>query len=188
MWRCWNRASNFDFVVVVAGGWPSLVPCLPAIICDCVTYLVWQHLSLQWLRVYCQSGRRPPESHNTLVQKKTCVLPDAHLRLLHDLAFGSYGSALYLSLLLKMRILEVAPLVVALPMVMPPSSIKPVLVLNLILVWQVHLSWLVLPPCLGISSRTYRHLVYIIIVDSKLSLIEFGGSTPPQFARSVFCS
>ena len=39
-----------------------------------------------------------------------------------------------LGLLLKMRILEVAPLVVALPMVMPPSLIKPVLVLNLILV------------------------------------------------------
>ena len=112
--------------------WPSRVPCLPAIVHDYVTYLVWQHLSLQWLRVCCQSGGRPPKSHNTLGQRKTCVLPDAHLRLLHDLAFGSYGSALYLSLLLKMRILEVAPLVVVLPMVVPPSSAKPVLVLNLI--------------------------------------------------------
>ena len=102
--------------------------------CDCITYLVWQHLSLQWLRVYCRSGGRPPESHNTLVQRKTCVLPNAHLRLLHDLAIGSCGSAFYLSLLLKMRILEVAPPVVVLPMVMPPSFIKPVLVLNFILV------------------------------------------------------
>ena len=44
------KPPNFDFVVVVvAGGWPSLVPCLPTIVHDCVTYLVWQHLSLQWL-------------------------------------------------------------------------------------------------------------------------------------------
>ena len=102
--------------------------------CDCVTYLVWQHLSLQWLRVCCRSDGWPPESHNTLVQRKTCVLPDSHLRLLHDLALGSCGSALYLSLLLKMKILKVAPPVVALPIVMPPSFVKPVLVLNLILV------------------------------------------------------
>ena len=56
------------------------------------------------------------------------------LRLLHNLALGSCGSLLieYLSSLLKMRILEVAPLVVALPMVVPPSSAKPILVLNLI--------------------------------------------------------
>ena len=67
MWRCWNRASNFDFAVaVVARGWPSLVPCLPAIMCDCVTYLVWDHLSLQWLRVCCRSGSKPPKSHDTL--------------------------------------------------------------------------------------------------------------------------
>ena len=59
-------------------------------------------------------------------RKKTCVLPDAHLRLLHDLALGSCGSALYLSLLLKMRILEVVPPVVALPMVVPPYFAKPV--------------------------------------------------------------
>jgi hypothetical protein len=42
---------------------------------DCVTYLVWQYLSLQWLRAYCRSGGRPPESHDTLGQRKTCVLP-----------------------------------------------------------------------------------------------------------------
>ena len=135
MWKCWNRASNFDFAIaIVAGGWSSLIPCLPAIMCDCVTYLVWQHLSLQWLRVCCRTSGRPPKSHNTLIQRKTCVLPDAHLRLLHDLALGSYGSALYLNSLLKIRILDVAPPVVALPMVMPPFFVKPVLVLNLILV------------------------------------------------------
>ena len=39
-----------------------------------------------------------------------------------------------LSSLLKMRILVVMPLVVALPMVVPPSSAKSVLVLYLILV------------------------------------------------------
>jgi hypothetical protein len=27
------------------------------------------------LRVYCQSGGKPPESHDTLGQRKTCVLP-----------------------------------------------------------------------------------------------------------------
>ena len=38
---------NFDFaIVVVSGGWPSRVPCLPAIVHDYVTYLVWQYLSL----------------------------------------------------------------------------------------------------------------------------------------------
>ena len=39
---------NFDFAtaVVVVGGWPSCVPCLPAIVHDYVTYLVWQYLSL----------------------------------------------------------------------------------------------------------------------------------------------
>ena len=47
---------------------------------------------------------------------------------------GWRGSSLieYLGSLLKIRILEVAPLVVVLPMVVPPSSAKPVLVLNLI--------------------------------------------------------
>ena len=56
------------------------------------------------------------------------------LRLLHNLALDSRGSSLieYLGSLLKIRILEVAPLVVVLPMVVPPSSAKPVLVLNLI--------------------------------------------------------
>ena len=36
-----TKPPNFDFVVVVvvAGSWPSLVPCLPAIVYDCVTYL-----------------------------------------------------------------------------------------------------------------------------------------------------
>ena len=37
-----TEPPNFDFAVaVVAGGWPSRVPCLPAIVYDCVTYLVW---------------------------------------------------------------------------------------------------------------------------------------------------
>ena len=55
-----TEPSNFDFdVAIVAGSWPSPVPCLPAIVYDCVTYL-------QWLRVYCQSGGRPPKSHDTL--------------------------------------------------------------------------------------------------------------------------
>ena len=35
-----TEPSNFDFAVaVVAGSWPSPVPCLPAIVYDCVTYL-----------------------------------------------------------------------------------------------------------------------------------------------------
>ena len=94
---------NFDFAIaVVVGGWPSRVPCLPALVHNYVTYLVWQHLSLQWLRVYCQIGGRPPKSHDTL---------------------GSF---------LKMRILEVAPLVVALPLVVPPYFAKPILLLSLI--------------------------------------------------------
>ncbi|XP_066316264.1 uncharacterized protein [Miscanthus floridulus] len=61
---------------------------------------------------------RPLERHDTLSQRKTCVLPDAHLRLLHNLALGSCGSSLieYLGSLLKMRILVVAPLVVGLPL------------------------------------------------------------------------
>ena len=62
-----TEPSNFDFVVaVVVGGWPSLVPCLSAIVYDCVMYLIWQHLSLQWLRVYCRGSGRPPKSHDTL--------------------------------------------------------------------------------------------------------------------------
>ena len=98
-----TEPPNFDFAIaVVAGGWPSRVPCLPAIVHDYVTYLVWQHLSLQWLRVYCRIGGRPPKSHDTL---------------------GSF---------LKMRILEVVPPVVALPLVVPPYFTKPVLVLSLI--------------------------------------------------------
>ena len=36
-----TEPPNFDFVVaVVAGGWPSRVPCLPAIVHNYVTYLV----------------------------------------------------------------------------------------------------------------------------------------------------
>ena len=78
----------------------------------------------------------PPKSHDTLGQRKTCVLPDAHLRLLHNLALGSCGSSLikYLGSLLKMRILVVAPPVVALPLVVPPYFAKPILVLSLIYV------------------------------------------------------
>ena len=70
----------------------------------------------------------------TFGQRKTCVLPDAHLRLLYNLALDSCGSSLieYLGSLLKMMILEVAPLVVAFPMVVPPYFTKPVLVLSLI--------------------------------------------------------
>ena len=83
-----SRVPIFIFAIAV-GGWPSRVPCLPTIVHDYVTYLVWQHLSLQWLRVCCRSSGRPPKSHDTLGQRKTCVLPDAHLRLLHNLALGS---------------------------------------------------------------------------------------------------
>ena len=37
-----TEPPNFDFVVaVVAGGCPSRVPCLPAIMFDHVTYLGW---------------------------------------------------------------------------------------------------------------------------------------------------
>ena len=107
-----TEPPNFDFAIaVVAGGWPSRVPCLPTIVHDYVTYFVWQHLSLQWLRVYCRSGGRPPKSHDTLDQRKTCVLPDVHLWLLYNLALGSCENSLieYFGSLLKMRILEVAP-------------------------------------------------------------------------------
>jgi len=70
----------------------------------------------------------------TFGQRKTCILPDAHLRLLHNLALGSCGSSLieYFDLLLMMRILEVAPPVVALPLVVPLYFAKPDLVLSLI--------------------------------------------------------
>jgi hypothetical protein len=62
-----TEPANFNFVVaVVARGWPSRVLCLPAIVYDYVTYLEWQHLSHQWLRVCCRSGGSPPESHDTL--------------------------------------------------------------------------------------------------------------------------
>ena len=45
-----TEPSNFDFVVaIVAGSWPSPVPCLPTIVYDCVTYLGWQVSSHQWL-------------------------------------------------------------------------------------------------------------------------------------------
>ena len=76
------------------------------------------------------------KSHDTLGQRKTCVLPDAHLRLLHNLVLDSCRSSLieYLGSLLKMMVLEVAPPVVALPIVVPTSSAKPVLVFSLILV------------------------------------------------------
>ena len=72
----------------------------------------------------------------TFGQRKTYVLLDAHFRLLHNLAPDSCGSSLikYLGSLLKMRILVVVPPRVALPMVMPASSAKPVLVLSLILI------------------------------------------------------
>ena len=32
-----TEPSNFDFAIaIVAGSWPSLVPCFPAIVYDCV--------------------------------------------------------------------------------------------------------------------------------------------------------
>jgi len=56
------------------------------------------------------------------------------LRLLHNLALDSCGSSLieYFGSLLKMRILEVVPPVVALPHMVPPYFTKPILVLILI--------------------------------------------------------
>ena len=37
-----TEPPNFDFAIaVVAGGWPSRVPCLSTIVHDYVTYLVW---------------------------------------------------------------------------------------------------------------------------------------------------
>ena len=45
-----TEPSNFDFaIVVVAGSWPSPIPCLPTIVYDFVTYLGWQLSSHQWL-------------------------------------------------------------------------------------------------------------------------------------------
>ena len=116
-----TEPPNFDFYCCCCC-WRSRIPCLPAIVHDYITYLVWQHLSLQWLWVYCWSGGRPPKSHDTLGQRKTCVLPDAYLRLLHGLALGSCGRSLieYLSSLLKMKILVVAPPALALRLVVPP--------------------------------------------------------------------
>ena len=95
--------------------------------------------------------------------------------------------------LLKMRILEGVPPVVVLPLVVPPSYAKPVLVLNLILIWQVHPFLTCSSSLLSvlkstISNRNWRHLVCIIIAGSKFSLVEFGGSIPPHFVQSVFCS
>jgi hypothetical protein len=56
----------------------------------------------------------------------------------------------------------VTPSLVVLPMVVPPSSAKTVLVLSLILVWQVHSSWLVLP------------LYSVLVVEA--SSLEFDGT------------
>ena len=45
-----TEPPNFDFVVaIIAGGWPSLVPFLPIIVYDCVTYLGRLVSSHQWL-------------------------------------------------------------------------------------------------------------------------------------------
>ena len=54
------------------------------------------------------------------------------LRVMIPLARERHASSL--GSLLRMRILVVVPTLVAIPMVVPPSSAKPVLVLNLILV------------------------------------------------------
>jgi len=40
----------------------------------------------------------------------------------------------------------------------------------------------------SINSRSWRHLVCIIIAGLELSLVEFGGSIPPHFAQSMFYS
>ena len=62
----------------------------------------------------------------TFGQRKTCILPNAYLRLLHDLALGSCGSSMieYFGSLLMMRILVVAHLVAVLPLVVPPYFAK----------------------------------------------------------------
>jgi hypothetical protein len=79
-----TEPPNFDFVIaIIAGGWPPLVPCLPAIVYDYVMYLVWQHLFLQWLRVCCRSSTRPLESHDTL----RVMIPSARER--HASSLGS---------------------------------------------------------------------------------------------------
>jgi hypothetical protein len=45
-----TKPPNFDFVVtIIAAGWPSRIPCQPAIMYDYVTYLGWQLSSHQWL-------------------------------------------------------------------------------------------------------------------------------------------
>ena len=65
-----TEPPNFDFAVAVEGG-PSHVLSLPTIAHDYVTYLVWHHLSVQWLGVCCRSGGRPLENHNFFGQSKT---------------------------------------------------------------------------------------------------------------------
>jgi hypothetical protein len=76
---------SFNFAItVVAGGYPSRVLCLPAIVYNYITYLVRRYLSFQWLRVYCRSDGRPPKSHDTL----RVMIPSAR---------GKYVSSLMLT-------------------------------------------------------------------------------------------
>jgi hypothetical protein len=66
-------------------------------------------------------------------------------------------------------------ILVALPMVVPPSFLTCSSSLFNVLKSTI-------------SNINWWHLVCIIIVGSELSLVEFGGSTPPHFAWSVFYS
>jgi hypothetical protein len=87
----------------------------------------------------------------------------------------------YLGLLLRMRILVVVPPVVGLSMVVPPSSIKPVLVLSLILVWQVYPPWPILPPCSAFwsqPSKTGDILCASLLPVQNFHLYNLGDQLP----------
>jgi hypothetical protein len=73
----------------------------------------------------------------------------------------------YLSSLLRIKILRVVPPLMALLMVVPPSSF--------LLVQRF-------------EANLDDNLMCIVVAGSELSLVEFGGLTPPHFARSVFYS
>jgi hypothetical protein len=107
-----TKPPNFDFAVAIEG-WPSHVTCLPAIVYDYIHTLFGSICLFNG----CESVVK------VVVGLLRVMIPSARER-----------HASSLSSLLKMRILVVTPSLVVLPMVVPPSSAKTVLVLSLILV------------------------------------------------------
>ena len=123
---CWSTGTECpSFASATAnsvGRRRSRSPCLPTIVNVHAMCFVWQCSIPQGSSIYCRSGSGPSIDHDTPTREKIYVLPDGHLRFLHNAAAGGcwnfHSATAHLELVAKsLRIGE--------EMVVPNQHIRP---------------------------------------------------------------